>query len=286
MKTPAISIVVCTHNPTETFERALAGMDSLQNRDEAEILVMENACDKASKENIHALLKDRPWIRRVEEPILGLSVARNRGIQEARAPVVGFIDDDAVISPQWAKVILDTFAHHPEVGAIGGKVLLEYLSPPPAFLTDLHRLYLSWFDCGPVEKVLSFPDCPRGSNMAFRKEALLAVDGFSPHLGKVGGSLACFEEIDLCERLIQTGWINLYQPDALVTHLIEPFRFQPDWYTQRAYEQGKSLRIFERLAGSRVPSMAHLRHLWNRGLLERVYARGYLAGCVVRLKTQ
>ncbi len=286
MKSPGISIVICTHNPTETFEQALASVDRLENRDQTEILVIENACHAASKEKIHILLKDRPWIRLIEEPTLGLSVARNRGLREARAPVVGFIDDDAELSPQWGHVILDTFARHPEAGAVGGKVVLEYLSPPPAFLTDLHRLYLGWFDCGPEEKILSFPDCPRGCNMAFRTEALSAVDSFSPWLGKIGDSLACFEEIDLCQRLMQAGWISLYQPDAVVTHLIEAFRYQPDWFVQRTYEQGKSVRIFERLAGSFFPSPASLRRLCSSGRLERLFARGYLAGCRAKLHTR
>lgn len=283
MKELRISIVICTHNPTETFQHTMKSVDVLAGRDDTEVLVIENVCNAETKTEIQTLLKDRPWIRLIEEPRLGLSIARNRGIQEAKAPIIGFIDDDAEISATWVDTMLDAFARHPKAGSIGGKVELRYVLPPPAWITEMHRLYLGAFNMGTEEKILSFPDCPRGSNMAFRIDALQSVRGFSPHLGKVGDSLACFEEIDVCHRLSQAGWINMYEPTAVVLHWIEPFRYKQDWFTKRAFAQGRDVRIFERLQGRFMPALKEIRHVRSKNPLGRAYGRGYLTGCVLPL---
>ena len=89
---PRVSVVVPTYNRTALLERALASVLS-QDVADIEILVI----DDASTEDIAALL-DRigdPRIRHIRQPRNGgVAAARNRGMAEARAPLIAFLDSD------------------------------------------------------------------------------------------------------------------------------------------------------------------------------------------------
>ena len=60
-----------------------------------------------------------PAIKRLDCPVLNLSVSRNIGIAAAAGDIVGFIDDDAVPHPDWLDRILAPY-RDPRVGAVGG----------------------------------------------------------------------------------------------------------------------------------------------------------------------
>ena len=51
-----------------------------------------------------------------------------------------------------------------------------------------------------------------GCNMAFRKAALEAIDGFDPQFRIAG------DDVDVCWRLQQKGWTLGYSPGAMVWH--------------------------------------------------------------------
>lgn len=283
MTSPAISVVICTHEPSETFARTMRSIDMLHDRDSIEILVVENGSGPAGRALTERETSARPWVRLVSEPRVGLSYARNRGIRETTAPFVAFLDDDAEMSPDWPAMMLRAFAMHPRAGAAGGRVTLEYLEPPPGWLEHLHRLYLGEFEMGERLEELRYPHYPRGSNIALRREALGDDAPFSPRFGKIGSSLMCFEEIDLCYGLEQAGWYSLFVPEAWVIHLIEPFRYDPRWYERRAFQQGKAVRLFERsrkIPRSMTPTQTY-RMLRSDDLLSRRYAAGYLAGSLL-----
>ena len=45
----------------------------------------------------------------------------NRAIDEAAAPIIAYIDDDAIAYPDWAEKLLEAFATFPEYSVIGGE---------------------------------------------------------------------------------------------------------------------------------------------------------------------
>ncbi len=52
-----------------------------------------------------------------------------------------------------------------------------------------------------------------GSLMVLRRQAFDAVTGFDPKY-----FMYC-EDMDLCRRLAEAGWLNVYVPDAVITHV-------------------------------------------------------------------
>src|SRR2546421_8696932 len=91
------SVVICTHNPrSDYFVRVL---DGLRNQTlplhKWELLIIDNASrlPLASSWDISW----HPAARHILESELGLSSARSRGIQEASADLIIFVDDDNVL---------------------------------------------------------------------------------------------------------------------------------------------------------------------------------------------
>src|SRR5690606_11966360 len=79
-------------------------------------------------------LADAVHIRYVFEQRQGLSAARNAGIAASRAPIVAFLDDDAVPGDRWLRSIIDAFEQIPEAAAIGGIINPEFETARPEWL--------------------------------------------------------------------------------------------------------------------------------------------------------
>jgi glycosyltransferase involved in cell wall biosynthesis len=73
-------------------------------------------------------------LRWVLENQQGLTPARRRGVRERRAPWIAFVDDDNLLEPGWLRAIAKAIRTHPQAGAIGGRVVLDWEPPPPDFI--------------------------------------------------------------------------------------------------------------------------------------------------------
>src|SRR5580704_11833668 len=92
----ALTAVVCTYNRYEVLPGSI---DSLLEQEVAEgtveIVVVDNSPDQSRAVDFARGYRHVTNLVYVLEPTPGLANARNRGIREARAPTVAFIDDDA-----------------------------------------------------------------------------------------------------------------------------------------------------------------------------------------------
>jgi GT2 family glycosyltransferase len=82
-------------------------------------------------------------------------------------------------------------------------------------------------------------------NISFRREAL-ADNAFSLRLGRTDKGLYGGEEIELCRRLLSAGWKVIYNPKAVVHHIVPLTRTHQDYFVQRALDWGVSRVIVDR----------------------------------------
>src|SRR4028118_720250 len=122
MPDPLVSAIICTHNREEYLGEAI---DSLLRQDfyNYEVVVVDNASSDRTRELVEERLSS-PRLNYVYEPRTGLSVARNTGAKEAQAPILAYLDDDAVASSFWLKAIYEAFARNEKLAIAGGKVTL------------------------------------------------------------------------------------------------------------------------------------------------------------------
>lgn len=103
MAAPSFSVVIPTHNRADLLPRCLRAVLD-QTVPPAEVIVVNDG----STDSTAAVLADPAFATRctvVETPGLGVSSARNAGIEAATAEWIVFIDDDDVPSPRWLEVL-------------------------------------------------------------------------------------------------------------------------------------------------------------------------------------
>ena len=183
-----------------------------------EVIVFDDASTPAVADQIGSWTL-RPSLRTIrDDGAPGYIAGRNRLVQEAGAPVVLLMDDDAaVLEGEAIRGALQLLEADASVGAI------------------------AFAQCDAAGKPWQEGMQPARSQMACRVPAFI---GFA-HLVKrdvfqaIGGYRETFEfygeEKDFCLRLIDAGYQTIYLPDALVIH--EPDRDEkrlPDSALQRA----------------------------------------------------
>jgi GT2 family glycosyltransferase len=236
-----VSVVVCTLNRAAALERAVESLICQDTqRTHLEILVVDNGSSDDTASRVAGLARRSSSVRYVREPRLGLSHARNTGIEHAIGSIVAFLDDDAEADRQWVERLLAVFRDGPGVGAAGGRTLVRWPAGRPDWMADTIEGYYGKCDYGEVRRPIRFPEYPFGSNMAIRRQLLLAVNGFRPDLGARGDNLMAGEETDLFERLHHRQVLVMYEPGAVVHHWADERRVTPGWSLRRACKHGVS----------------------------------------------
>lgn len=239
-----MTVAICTHGQALHLAEALT---SVADQDLPADLRMEILCVDNNPVPRVALpdgLAHR--VRVVHEPTPGLSRARNAAIAHAMGDTLAFLDDDAVAAPGWAAAMafgLD------RTGAwcLGGRVLPRWPGEEPTWLEPRLRDLLSIVDLGDDIRYLRGPIFPCGANLAIRRSVFEQVGLFRPELGRRPGSLLSGEEIDLFRRVLRAGGVVAYTPHAVVHHIIPASRLTPTFLRRRAWWEGKTLALLDRL---------------------------------------
>jgi glycosyltransferase involved in cell wall biosynthesis len=219
--TPTVSIVMPTYNRGGALRPAVeSAIDQTAAPESYEILVVNNNSTDDTAQVLQRLAETyAPRVRPIREGRQGVSYARQAGIEHARADIVAFFDDDVRVTSNWVETIVKTFREHPEVDCIGGKVLPDWGTPPPSWLTPSHWAPLALQDFGDELMQVSFEN-PRGlisANLACRKDVFARVGTFSPEFQRVKDGIGSLEDDEWIRRLWKAGGRALYVPELVTT---------------------------------------------------------------------
>ena len=238
-----IAVIVCTHNRYDTLGDTLRSLEA-QSLPEAEfeILVVDNSTALQAQQKFWRLHKPPANGRVIFEAIPGLSRARNIGRRQTEAPVVVYIDDDAVASPDWLSILVNVFESTPECGIAGGPVVPVWTYPGhwPEWLHPWQRGFLTIVDRGPRRRALDQGEWLAGTNIAFRRELLERFGGFNEGLGRIGNSLLSNEELEVSDKIAAAGFTTWYDHNARVLHRVHANRVSQAWIRRRVSWQAIS----------------------------------------------
>ncbi|HEY9638852.1 MAG TPA: glycosyltransferase family 2 protein [Coleofasciculaceae cyanobacterium] len=260
MPEPQISAIICTHNRDHYLGAAIESLLAQDFSEPFEVIVVDNASSDRTREVVAAYLSDSR-LRYVYESVTGLSVARNTGAQVAQSPILAYLDDDAVASPQWLRILYEAYQQAEKLAIAGGKVTLlwDVGTQPPAWLSSGLAGNLGAYDLGDRPLLITQPGLtPRGLNYSIRRSFLDQVGGFDRNLGRVGNNLLSNEELQMTEMALLKGWQVVYLPDAQVAHHVSPERLQFTWFLKRGWWQGVS--EFYREQQTRQTGLRQLTH--------------------------
>jgi glycosyltransferase involved in cell wall biosynthesis len=140
----SIDLVVCTYDNAALLDRTLAAMarQRVSSGVRWQVLVVDNNCTDATPEVVerHRRSGEIP-LRSVREPRQGLTPARLRGVRETEGEWIAFVDDDCLLAEDWVEQAARFAAGHPECGAFGGQVILEWETDPPPYVLKRRYAY-------------------------------------------------------------------------------------------------------------------------------------------------
>lgn len=249
-----VSVVVCTRNHRDWLCECLDSIAADSSRCAREIIVVDNG----STDGTPMVVKE--FADRCPHPVLlvvedrpGLSRARNAGVRASRGEIVIFTDDDVCVSDGWIDAL--TAAFKPGVAAVGGRILPDFLSPPPNWMEGIQLEYTTLTDYGSESFEMRSGRVPVGANMAVRHEVLTSRPmAFDERLGHRDGVAMGFEERHLLELVLREHRI-VYAPKAIVHHRIREDRLQYARLRRGFYQGGFGLARYERMMGDPVPSL-------------------------------
>ena len=146
------------------------------------------------------------YVRLINQENQGLSAARNVGLRAATGDIIAYTDCDCMVDPDWLMHLVARFLTS-DFGAVGGPNL-----PPPDNSMVANCVAVS--PGAPAHVLLDDEVAEHipGCNMAFRREALEAIDGFDPLFRAAG------DDVDVCWRLQNKGYKIGFSAAAVVWH--------------------------------------------------------------------
>ena len=198
---PRVSVVVATYNGSKTLRGCLHSLKKL-NYPDYEVIVV----DDGSVDSVPDIAQSVEGIRYIRQDNMGLSVARNTGMNAATGEIVAYTDDDCRADEDWLYYLAGDLAGSDFV-AMGGHNFL----PTDDGLTAAAVMAAPG---GPIHVMLTETEAEHipGCNMAFRKTALEEIGGFDPIYTKAG------DDVDVCWRLMNTGHRIGFNPAGFVWH--------------------------------------------------------------------
>ena len=173
---------------------------------------------------------------------LGVSRARNIGVELSSGQIIAFVDDDAVLSLDWSDRLVESFCNYPTVIGVTGKAVP--LSKSADLRAFPESLYWAIGCTRPADSGLRYTNFASGVNMAFRREAfdthlfMLNVVGDSRSRALVYKGLPN-DENDFAVRLTtDLGRRILFNPALIVFHKVYSERTSLKFIRQYAFWQG------------------------------------------------
>ncbi|HEY4363708.1 MAG TPA: glycosyltransferase family 2 protein [Bryobacteraceae bacterium] len=242
---PRISVIIATHNRADMVRIALQSLiEQTVNRAAFEVIVVDNASRDHTASMVAEMSARMPHLRYAREERLGLSWARNRGLAEAQAPYIAYLDDDACAEPVWVDALLAALESPSAPQCVAGPVYLNWNGLPQNVPARYWSL-LSYVHYGDRDRPLTATEYVVGANMAFDRAALDRVGGFPTNLGRHGSKLLSGEEAQVVAQIRAGGGEVHYAANAGVFHIVQPDRVKRVWLWRRMFWDGASQPVLD-----------------------------------------
>lgn len=196
---PLLSIVFGSRNRADLLVGSIRSIDSQGgvSPEEYEMVVVDDGSTDDTGEKVKNL-KTRAPIRYYHQEWAGISVARNRAVQEARGKIIVFVDDDIIAPKNFVAVHKKQFEDGADILVRGPIIVIHNYEIPPDFSpTMLNRDRLAFCGC----------------NASLLRETFLKLGGFDENFGEYG-----YEDNEFGWRLALSGVKTQFVLDAYIFH--------------------------------------------------------------------
>ena len=221
---PDITIVIATRDRADLLAACVRGIKEKTDYRSLRIVIVDNESTQRDARALLAQLATDPRFTVLERPgPFNFSKLNNAGARETNTRFLVFMNNDVqILDSNWLKGLMQ-WAVKPQIGAVGAKLLFPdgriqhagvvlgmggitghvYRRSRSVDLGYLHQLHIT----REVRAVT-------GACFAVERKKFEAIGGFEEENLPVD-----LNDIDLCLRLAESGWTNLWTPDATLIHL-------------------------------------------------------------------
>ena len=199
-----VTIVIPTYNRKEMLKETLNSLfNQTYSKDKYEIIVCDDGSIDGTEEIVKELIKDSPCVLRyLKQENRGPASARNLGIDNAVGDIIGFTDDDCVVSNTWIENAVPYF-NNKTVGGVVGSTRPQK-SPTQEIFKAVHVMQID-------EDEGSYATC----NIFYSKNVLIEVGGFDTEFKR-----AFCEDTDLGWRIKNKNYRICFDENILVYHIV------------------------------------------------------------------
>lgn len=237
----SIDLVVCTYNNAALLDRTLTAISQQQVSPQIKwkVLVVDNNCTDESTVVVEKHIQSNkiPDLGIVSESKQGLTYARLCGVQNTTGDWIAFVDDDCLLQEDWVEQAAKFALAHPDCGAFGGRVILDWVTPPPAYVLKYEYSFAAQ-EHGINPKPVS---CLVGAGLVARRSALLGSGWINKQFmsDRVGKKLISGGDVELALRLA-SKYELWYNPNCKLLHIIPSRRTSKKYLMNINYGLGIS----------------------------------------------
>ncbi|MFL5774423.1 MAG: glycosyltransferase [Flavisolibacter sp.] len=251
--TPDISVVICSYNRADYIIGAIESLNrQTLDKKRFEVHVVDNNSIDNTGDLVQEYISTHPDfnLRYLTESKQGASFARNTGAAFSSAPLLCFMDDDAIAEKDFLQRIAEFFTTHPNAAALGGRIIPKYIPEEPNWMSHFVSSLVGNFDYSPHITQFAPGKYPLESNMIVKKSDFDLVNGFNTDLPGVKGTLRIGGEgKDFFLRLQALGKEVYYDPFAIVHHVVEVKKLTPHYLYRVASGIGRGERVRTKMLG-------------------------------------
>jgi N-acetylglucosaminyl-diphospho-decaprenol L-rhamnosyltransferase len=229
-----LSVVIVSYNVKFFLEQCLSSLTKAvemlsQSGKKSEVYIVDNASTDGSIDFLKPLFPSFHFIRNIENT--GFAKANNQALGLCRGEFVLFLNPDTILAEDTLTLCINYLSSQRGAGALGprmidgaGNYLKEskrgFPSPAASFykMTGIARLFprskiFSAYYAGHLrERTTHSVSVLSGAFMLIRKSVLDEIGGFDERYFMYA------EDIDLCYRICQAGYLNYYFPETTIIH--------------------------------------------------------------------
>jgi len=234
---PLVSIIIPTRNNRKLLQRCLQSLDERTAYRQFEVIVVDNGSDDVET---LAYLKSLPHRVLTYEGPFHFAAMNNRAARTASGEHLLLLNDDTeVIDSGWLETMLE-HSQRPEVGAVGARLLfpngtLQHAGVVIGIQGKAGHAFWGFPGDHPgyydFARVIRNYSAVTAACLMLRRSVFLEVGGFDEQFA------VSYNDVDLCLRLRERGYLIVYTPYAFLYHHQSASRGAYDPEKDRRYEE-------------------------------------------------
>ena len=240
-KNPLISVVICAFS-SKRFDMTIDCIHSIFNNTykNYEILLVVDGNHELKQKMDDKFKDNKNVIVSGNGKNEGPSIARNKGIYDAKGDIIAFIDDDAFAEPDWLERIAKDFSEYPEILVVGGKLLPDYESGVKKLPEEILWIVGGTYK-GHPENRQTVRNVFTG-NMAVKRDVFNDIMFEVPYNHGKKGFLSPIKQLEdtvFCIRVNDKKQNSvLYDPEIVAYHYVPKERLSLKYIFDRTFSEG------------------------------------------------